>query len=154
MARARRAIQAISFHYAGLPFAGGGVMPAAQARLYHEGDRSRGIPACAACHGDRGQGLGAGNPPLAGQPAAYLAGQLELWRQARRRNDPGEVMLRISQLLSPLEMRALADYSAGLPGDLPSPECPAASPAARRGDPRNGVSGPPLHVPESARAAE
>ena len=146
--------KAVSLHYAGLPFAAGGLMPTVQARLYHQGDSRRGIPACAACHGERGQGLGAGNPPLAGQPAAYLAGQLDLWRQARRRNDPGEVMLRISQLLTPSETRSLADYSASLPGGPPSPESPAASPAARRGDPRNGVSGPPLHVPESARAAE
>lgn len=146
--------QAVSFYYAGLPFEAGTTMPEQRMRLYHRGDPSRGLPACAACHGEQGQGLGPGNPPLAGQPAVYLAEQLRLWRIGKRRNDPGDVMLRISQLLTPSEAQALAAYSAGLPGGPPSPGSPEASLAARRGDPRSGASGPPLHVPESARAAE
>lgn len=146
--------KAVAFHYAALPFDAGATMPAERLPLYHEGDASRGIVACAACHGDRGQGVGPANPPLAGQPAAYLAEQLDLWRRSQRRNDPGDVMLRISQLLTPSEARALAGYSASLPGGPPSPGFPAAFPAAHRGDPRSGASGPPLHVPESARAAE
>ena len=146
--------QAVSYHYAALPAPAGAAMPAARLRLYHNGDPARGLPACAACHGERGQGLGPANPPLAGQPAGYLAEQLELWRKAKRRNDPGDVMLRISQLLTPSESGALARYSALLPGDPSSPVSRATSPAARRDDPRNGASGPPRHVPESARARE
>ena len=146
--------KSVSLHYAGLPYRGSGAVPGERLRLYHQGDPKRGLAACASCHGDRGQGSGAANPPLAGQPAAYLAEQLELWRKAKRRNDPGDVMLRISQRLTPAESRALAVYSSGLPGHPPNPESPEAFPEARRGDPRNGVSGPPLHVPESARAGE
>jgi len=146
--------QAVSAYYAGLPFEGGKTGATGRLRLYHEGDPKRGLVACATCHGDRGDGVGAANPPLAGQPAAYLAEQLRLWRIGKRRNDPGDVMLRISQLLSPSEAAALANYSSALPGGPPSPESPATSPEARRADPRNGASGPPLHVPESARAAE
>jgi len=145
--------KAVSFYYAGLPFEPRAAPPAKRLRLYHEGDPARGLLACAACHGEQGQGIGPANPPLAGQPAFYLADQLEQWRKAKRRNDPGDVMLRISQLLTPLERRALAAYSAALRAP-PSPESPAASPAAHRGDPRSGASGPPLHVPERARAAE
>ncbi len=146
---------AVSAHYAGLPVEGKTAMPPQRLALYHEGDPKRGLLACAACHGEQGQGLGPANPPLAGQPPTYLAEQLRLWRIGKRRNDPGDVMLRISQRLTPSEAKALADYSARLAGGgLPSPESPAASPAARRGDPRSGASGPPLHVPESARAAE
>ena len=106
-------------------------------------------------NGEQGQGLGAGNPPLAGQPATYLAEQLRLWRIAKRRNDPGDVMLRISQLLTPEEAAALSAYSAALPGgDRPSQALQEASLEARRVDPRNDASAPPLHVPESARAKE
>jgi cytochrome c553 len=146
--------KAVAFHYAALP-----LPPLREKRiprlpLYHRGDPLRGLPACAACHGEQGQGIGPANPPLAGQPPPYLAGQLDQWQKARRRNDPGDVMLRISQLLSPAEVRSLAAYAARLPGGPPSPESPAASLAARRGDPRSGASGPPLHEPESARAAE
>ena len=146
--------QAVAFHYAALPVPHARDSATSRLPLYHEGDRSRDLPACAACHGEQGQGAGPANPPLAGQPAFYLAQQLDLWRKAKRRNDPGDVMLRISQLLTPAEARSLAAYSAKLPGGPPSPVSPAASLAARRGDPRNGASGPPLHVPESARAAE
>lgn len=146
--------KAVSFHYAGLPFETGSRTPVERLPIYHRGDPSRGLLACAACHGEGGQGLGPANPPLAGQPAAYLAEQLRLWRIGKRRNDPGDVMLRISQLLTPSEAQALAVYSAALPGGPPNPESPAASPAARRDDPRSDASTPPLHVPESARAAE
>lgn len=123
------------------------------ARLYRMGDPARGLPACASCHGPRGAGLGRAYPPLSAHPPGYLAGQLKQWRRAERRNDPGGVMLRISQLLTPTEGAALAAYAATLPGGPPSPESPAAFLAARPGDPRNDASGPPLHVPESARAA-
>lgn len=122
--------------------------------LYHRGDPARGLAPCAECHGETGEGLGPANPPLAGQPPRYLAAQLAQWRQSARRTDPGEVMLRISQLLDPAESAAVAAYAGALPAGPPRPELRATSPAARRGDPRSGASGPPLHVPESARAAE
>lgn len=146
--------RAVASYYESMPFAD--IVPSARSarsQLYHEGDPSRGLLACAACHGDRGQGIGPANPPLGGQPAAYLAEQLDLWRKAKRRNDPGGVMLRISQLLTPAEGRALAAYAAGLPGHRPSPGSQVTSLAAHRGDPRNDASRPPQHVPESARAA-
>jgi cytochrome c553 len=147
--------KAVSAFYAGLPIQATAEPPARRLVLYHGGDPKRGILACAACHGEQGQGLGAGNPPLAGQPATYLAEQLRLWRIAKRRNDPGDVMLRISQLLTPSEAAALSAYSAALPGGaLPNRALPATSPEARRVDPRNDASMPPLHVPESARVEE
>lgn len=146
--------KAVSFHYAGLPFAAEAGSRQPPSRLWLEGDPRRGLLACAACHGEQGQGLGPANPALAGQPAAYLAEQLQQWRQGRRRNDPGDMMLRISQLLTPAESRALAAYASLLAGTPPSPEPPAAWPGAHRAGPRSDVLGPPLHVPESARAAE
>ena len=140
--------------YAGMPF-DAEPKPALDApALYLRGDRSRGLPACAGCHGLAGQGIGPANPPLAGQPAAYLAGQIEQWRHARRRNDPRDAMLRISQILTPREAVDLAVYAATLAGGPPSPEFPEAFREGHRAGPRNDVSGPRLHVPESARATE
>ncbi len=147
--------KAVSYHYAALPPTIDPARPdISRQRLYHEGDPSRGLMACAACHGEQGQGLGPANPPLAGQPAPYLAEQLGRWRTAKRRNDPGNVMLRISQLLTPSESRLVADYAASLSGGPPDRESAAAFREARRGDPRSDASGPRLHVPESARAAQ
>ena len=144
----------VSLHYAALPPAATPGQASEPPTLWLSGDAGRGLPACAACHGARGEGQGPANPPLAGQPAAYLAGQLAQWRHGRRRSDPGDVMLAISQRLTPAESRALARYAAALPARPPSPEFREASREARRAGPRNGASGPPLHVPESARAAE
>jgi cytochrome c553 len=137
--------QAVSAYYADLRFVagGGGASPQGAAGvLYHRGDPARGLPSCASCHGERGEGIGPANPPLGAQPAAYLAEQLDRWRASARRNDPGNVMLGISRQLSRPESAALAAYAAALPGDPPHPGSPAASPAARRDDPRNDASAP------------
>ena len=147
---------AVAVHYAAMPAPA--ASPAAStstaaARLYLAGNPSRGLPPCAFCHVVRGEGGGPAVPPLAGQPPGYLAAQLDHWRHSTRRTDAADAMLRISQLLSPAESAALAAYAAALPGGLPSQGSPAAFLAARRGDPRSGASGPPLHEPESARAA-
>lgn len=142
---------AVSAYYAARPYAADAARPIGTTeatRLYHRGDPARGLLACAACHGARGEGTGSANPPLGGQPAGYLAEQLAQWRQGARRNDPQGVMLRISQALSRREAAALADYAASLPGDPPRPGSPAASPAARRDDPRNGASTPRRHAAE------
>lgn len=152
---------AVSAYYAGLPFApvqtdppdgGGGsgqrTSMTRAAFLYHRGDPARGLAACASCHGARGEGFGPANPPLGGQPAAYVAEQLDQWRRSARRNDPENVMLRISRALSRSESAALAAYASGLPGGPPRPESREAFPAARRAGPRNGASAPPPHAAE------
>ena len=146
----------VALHYASIPFENAVTKKTATpaSALYHRGDPARGLPSCASCHGAEGGGIGAANPPIAGQSPSYLAEQMDQWRKGRRRTDPGAMMVRISQLLTPSESRAVTAYAARLDGRLPSPEPPAASPAERRADPRNDASGPPLHVPESARAAE
>jgi cytochrome c553 len=142
---------AVSAYYANLPFAPKPQSVAATqaiASLYHQGDPARGLTSCASCHGSNGEGVGPANPPLGAQPAPYLAEQLDQWRAGKRRNDPGNVMLHISQLLSRSESVALADYAAALPGGPPHPVSPAASRAIHHADPRNDVSGPPPHVAE------
>lgn len=142
---------AVSAYYAAMPFTpAGGPVPAAgeAARLYHDGDPARGLAPCATCHGAAGEGVGAANPPIGGQPDSYLAEQLQQWRSSGRRNDPGNVMLRISRALSPEESVALAAYASSLPGGPPYPGFREASPAAHRGDPRNDASAPPRHAAE------
>ncbi len=131
--------QAVAAHYARMPYRAIVAARTGPLRLYHEGDPERGLPSCASCHGARGEGIGPANPPLAGQPAPYLAEQLAQWKLAKRRNDPGDVMLWISRALTTPEVEALAAYASRLPGDRPRPEPPAASRATRRDDPRSGA---------------
>ena len=132
--------QRVSAYYARLAFAPGPGPARPAPRLYVAGDPARGLPACAACHGLRGEGSGPANPALGAQPAAYLAAQLEAWRRSARRNDPDNVMLHISRQLTPAESGALAAYAGALPGGPEHPGSPAAFPAIRRADPRNGAS--------------
>ena len=137
--------QLVSAYYATMPYvpASPRQSPPAAPALYVTGDPDRGLPSCADCHGLAGQGIGPANPPLGGQPAAYLAEQMQQWRHSKRRNDPGNIMLQISQRLTLLEIEALALYAAALPGGPPHPESPAAFRAARRDGPRNDASEPP-----------
>ncbi|BAK65582.1 cytochrome c precursor [Sphingobium sp. SYK-6] len=120
------------------------------ARLYSEGDPARGLQACAQCHGENGEGGGPGNPPLAGQPADYMARQLWAWRTGKRLNDPLGEMLAVSRRLSSEEVAAVAAHAAALPG-AHLPEAPAASRAARRVDSRNDALGPRPHAAGSSR---
>ncbi len=109
-------------------------------RLYQNGDWARGLAPCASCHGADGGG-DAANPPLAGQPAAYLEKQLTAWRTAQRNNDPLGEMREISRRLSAAEAHAVSAYASGLRAGRPPDR--AASLEERRDDPRNDVSAPP-----------
>ncbi len=112
--------------------------PSTAGLLYRAGDPSRGIPSCASCHGNAGEG-NAGNPPLAGQPAPYLERQLADWRQGARYGDPLNIMTRIAKALTPAESRALSAYAARLPGGPGYLGSPEECPPARRASPKNGV---------------
>lgn len=70
--------------------------------------------ACQRCHGAAGEGSPQG-PPLAGQPAFYLAQQLQDWQRSRRRNDGSHQMLDAAQRLSPAELHQLSLHLARLP---------------------------------------
>lgn len=143
---------AVSTYYDGLGIAPRATeTPIGRNRLYHLGAPERGIPACAGCHGDAGQGAGSGNPPLSGQPAGYLAEQHFKWRRGERRGDPLAVMTRISQAMTPAEIRAVSAYAAGLPGDAPRLEREAASLPARHAYARNDDGAPRRRAGEQAR---
>lgn len=113
-------------------------LPAAQ-RLYQHGAPARGLGACANCHGREGEGYGAGNPALAGQPAPYIAEQLRQWRSGKRYGDPLGVMRRAALALTEEEITALGDYVSLLGREAQSPVSRAECPPPRRRDPRSGA---------------
>lgn len=103
--------------------------------LYQRGDPARDLAPCARCHGLGGEGAGQGSPPLAGQPPAYLAEQLRRWRSGKRRNDPLQVMAKVSRSLTEDEIGQVSAYAAALaPPDPPPTAPPEASPEERRPD--------------------
>lgn len=87
---------------------------AAGRTLWRKGDFDKGIPACSGCHGPSGAGVPAQYPRLAGQYAEYTALQLKNFRSEERSNDAGRMMRTIADKLSDKQIKALADYIAGL----------------------------------------
>ncbi|MCK6395866.1 c-type cytochrome [Zoogloea sp.] len=83
-------------------------------KLWRAGDLKRGIPACAACHGPAGAGLPAQYPRLSGQFADYTEAQLKAFRAGERANDPAKMMRTIALKMTDPEIKAVADYAAGL----------------------------------------
>ncbi len=83
--------------------------------LATRGAWDKNVPACTQCHGPGGIGVGANFPVLAGQPAAYIAGQLRAWQQGQRPPGPLGLMPAVATRLSSAEIDAVAAYYAGLP---------------------------------------
>lgn len=79
------------------------------------------LPACAQCHGPGGRGVGASFPPLAGQPAAYIAQQLRAWQAGTRQPGPLDLMRVIARKLNDEDLRAVSEYYAGLGAAAPRP---------------------------------
>jgi cytochrome c553 len=83
-------------------------------KLWRAGDASRGLPACASCHGATGAGVPAQFPRLAGQYAEYTESQLKAFRTGSRSNDSNRAMRAIAAKMTDAEIGAVADYAAGL----------------------------------------
>ena len=81
-------------------------------RIYRGGVSDLQIPACAGCHSPTGAGIPAQYPRLAGQHAEYTATQLTSFREGIRKNSLQ--MNQVAAKLNDREIRALADYVAGL----------------------------------------
>ena len=81
-------------------------------KIYRGGIQNRQIPACAGCHSPNGAGIPAQYPRLSGQHAAYTGSQLVAFRDGIRKNSPQ--MSQIAAKLNDREIRAVADYIAGL----------------------------------------
>lgn len=85
------------------------------AALYQGGDIERGITACIACHGPRGEGLESAKfPRLSGQYPAYVAAQLKMFRSGERANDHNGMMRGIAAKLTDNDIDVLSQYVAGL----------------------------------------
>lgn len=83
-------------------------------RIWRGGIADKGVPACAGCHGPAGTGLPAQYPRIAGQFPQYTVTQLQHFRDGGRENDPNQMMRMIALKMTDAEMRAVADYAAGL----------------------------------------
>ncbi|MDM0045382.1 c-type cytochrome [Variovorax dokdonensis] len=81
-------------------------------RIYRGGIADRQVPACAGCHSPNGAGIPAQYPRLGGQHADYTSAQLVAFRDGVRLNNP--VMNSVAAKLNDREVKALADYIAGL----------------------------------------
>ena len=83
-------------------------------KLYRGGDLTKGLPACAGCHGPAGAGIPAQYPRIGGQHADYLDAQLKTFRSGERANDPNKMMRLVAIKMTDAEIKAVADYIAGL----------------------------------------
>jgi cytochrome c553 len=83
-------------------------------KLWRGGNAASGVPACAGCHGPAGAGMPAQYPRVAGQYAEYIAAQLKAFRDGARANDPNGMMRGVTARMTEREMRAVAEYAAGL----------------------------------------
>ena len=81
-------------------------------KIYRGGIADKGVPACASCHGATGAGLPVRYPRIAGQHQDYAVAQLEAFKSGARSNSTE--MSTIAKRLSTDEMKAVADYIAGL----------------------------------------
>ena len=81
-------------------------------RIYRGGLADRQISACAGCHSPNGAGNPVQYPRLSGQHADYTAAQLSGFRDGVRQNNLQ--MTQVAAKLNDREIRALADYIAGL----------------------------------------
>jgi cytochrome c553 len=83
-------------------------------KLYRAGDASKGLPACAGCHGPAGAGIPAQFPRIGGQFPEYIEIQLKAFRAGERTNDSNKMMGTIALRMTDAEVKAIADYVAGL----------------------------------------
>ena len=81
-------------------------------RIYRGGIADRQIAACAGCHSPTGGGIPSQYPRLSGQHSEYTAAQLTAFRDGVRQNSLQ--MTQVAAKLNDREIRAVADYIAGL----------------------------------------
>lgn len=81
-------------------------------RIYRAGIPEKNVPACAGCHLPTGAGMPAQYPRVSGQHAEYSEVQLKAFRDGTRRNSL--MMEQIASRMSDREMKAVADFMAGL----------------------------------------
>lgn len=81
-------------------------------KIYRAGIAEKNVPACAGCHSPNGAGIPAQFARIGGQHQDYTAAQLTNFRSGARKNSAQ--MVTIAKRLSDDEIKAVADYVAGL----------------------------------------
>jgi cytochrome c553 len=81
-------------------------------QIYRGGIVAKQVPACAGCHSPNGAGIPSQYPRLAGQHGDYTEAQLLSFRSGARGNNAQ--MMAIAGKLNDKEIKAVADYVAGL----------------------------------------
>jgi cytochrome c553 len=83
--------------------------------LVLQGDESRRLPACVACHGQALTGLQPGIPGLLGLPRDYLNAQLGGWQTGQRRAHAPDCMATIAKRLSDADVNAISQWLSSQP---------------------------------------
>ena len=111
-------VAALATYYAGQPLRPSGAadkdLASRGQKIWRGGVAASGVPACAGCHGPAGAGMPSQYPRLAGQFAEYTVAQLKAFREGARANDPSGMMRGVAARLNEREIRAVAEYAAGL----------------------------------------
>ena len=81
-------------------------------QIWRGGILAKAVPACAGCHSPNGAGLPAQYPRIGSQHGEYTEAQLLAFRSGLRANSAQ--MVTIAARMSDSEIKAVADYSAGL----------------------------------------
>ncbi len=102
-----------------------------------EGDSTRGIPACAQCHGATLTGVAPAIPGLLGLPRDYLNAQFGAWRIGQRKAHEPDCMAKIAGQLRPEDVGAVTAWLAAEP--VPASARPATSLPAPMPMPCGGV---------------
>ncbi len=108
-----------------LPYLAPTAPPAAAATLAQgrtlalQGDAARGIPACAACHGEKLTGIAPNIPGLLGLPRDYVNSQIGAWKTKQRSAHAPDCMAHISDQLTVDDLMAVSTWLAAqtLPAD-------------------------------------
>lgn len=113
-------LRKVAEYYSGQSPAPGAVADAALADkgkvIFTEGVVATAVPDCGSCHGNDGSG-DAKYPRLAGQHPAYVEKQLLAFKSGERSNDAKGVMAAVAKRMSEAEIRAVAQFIAGLKED-------------------------------------
>jgi cytochrome c553 len=94
-------------------------------KLVNQGDPSRNLPACVACHGKSLAGVTPAIPGLLGLSRVYITAQFGAWRIGNRRAHPPDCMADITRMLSIAEVNAVAGWLAAQPVPASARPAPA-----------------------------
>lgn len=83
-------------------------------KIFRGGNPRTGVAACAGCHGPDGAGIPKQYPRISGQFAQYIESQLKAFRSGARANDPNGMMRGVAARMTDQEIKAVAEYTAGL----------------------------------------